>query len=89
MMSFSYILRKSTGSNKFTKSQEKIYHFMSVDDMKLFVKKWKTSENFDDINKNIQPTRIRNVIQISSTPLNKLTLCRLHAHGQRFVKVEE
>ena len=34
-MSLNYILRKCTGSCKFTKSQEKINHLMYMDDAKM------------------------------------------------------
>ena len=39
-MPLNNVLRKCTGGYKFEKSQEKIDHFMYVDDMKVF-KKWK------------------------------------------------
>ena len=37
-MPLNYILRKCTGDYKFRKSQEKINHFIYVDDIKVFVK---------------------------------------------------
>ena len=37
-------LRKCTGGKKFTKSQEKVYHLMYMDDFKLFAKRGKELE---------------------------------------------
>ena len=48
-----YIHSKFTGDNKFTKSQEKIYHFVYLDDIKQFTKNEKEFET-DINNKNIQ-----------------------------------
>ncbi len=48
MMPLNYVLRKCTGGNKFTKSQEKINHLMYEDDILLITKKK------GDNNKNIQ-----------------------------------
>ena len=47
MMPFNNIFRKCTEDYKFIKSQEKIHHFMSMDDIKLFAKKWKGIEDSD------------------------------------------
>ena len=58
MMPLNYILRKCTGANHFTKTQEKINYLMYMDDIKLLAKKkkiWKRIGNYDTINKNIQP----------------------------------
>ena len=41
IMSRNYILKKCTGRYKFTDSQEKIYHFMYMQDIKLFQKRKK------------------------------------------------
>ena len=41
MISFSHVVRKWTGSYKFSKSQEKIDYFMYEDDIKVFSKKKK------------------------------------------------
>ena len=38
MMSLNRILRKGTPGYKLSKSQEKLYHLMYVDDIKLFAK---------------------------------------------------
>ena len=54
MMPLSYILKKSIGGCKFTKSQEKINHPM-YKDVKLFAKNEKRIVNPDTNNKNIQP----------------------------------
>ena len=41
MMPLNYILRKFTEGYKFAQSQEKINHYMHMDDIKLLTKKWK------------------------------------------------
>ena len=49
------LTKKRTGRYKFTKSQEKINHFMYMKAIKLFAKKRKRTGDFDKNNKNIQP----------------------------------
>ena len=44
MMPLNYILRKCTDGYKLRKSQEKIYHLMYMDDIKLFAKTEKELE---------------------------------------------
>ena len=39
---------------KFTKSQEKINNLMTMDDIKVFAKKWKRTYDPDTNNKNVQ-----------------------------------
>ena len=45
MMPLNYLLRKCTAGYKLSRSQEKINHLMYMDDVKLFVKKWKRTGN--------------------------------------------
>ena len=46
IMLLNYILRRCTGDDKFTKSQEKINQFFYKDDIKLFAKNGKELETF-------------------------------------------
>ena len=54
MMLLNYILKKCTGSYKFTKLQKKIYHLIYMDNIKLLEKNEKIWDP-DTNNKNIQP----------------------------------
>ena len=54
MMPLNHILRKCTAGYKLTKSQEKIYYLMYMDDIKLFAEMEKKNRNSNTHSQNIQ-----------------------------------